>query len=214
MTDLLEFIIAVFLVLVIFRTVYLLYRRTALILKLRALGKKDGIEVSLSARPYLSLLRLSRAPEFRVNIRNTVYLVRTYNGGGTGKCVHFASEKFTVRFSKMTTAMYRAGRRGGKLIITRGGFAVGTRVKLIPKLGARSSGKDTGKTVPVLIFNPAPGEVSYVTKEKNSIKVAFTGDEIYGMKIFNLNSFLRFADREARRAEPERSREEFYEFVN
>ena len=46
--------------------------------------------------------------------------------------------------------------------------------------------------------------MSYVTEGKTSIKVAFTGDEVYGRKIFTASTFEIFVDREARRIRNER----------
>ena len=42
-------------------------------------------------------------------------------------------------------------------------------------------------------------------EEKTSIKVAFTGDEIFGRRIFTTSTFEIFVDREARRIKNEQS---------
>ena len=63
-------------------------------------------------------------------------------------------------------------------------------------LADESYGKNVEK---ILLFTPAPNEVSYVTEEKTTIKLAFTGDEFYGMKIFTTSSFIAYADRETRK---------------
>jgi len=44
----------------------------------------------------------------------------------------------------------------------------------------------------------APGELSYVSKEKTSVKIAFTDDEVYGMKVFTSSTFASYADRMSR----------------
>ena len=54
------------------------------------------------------------------------------------------------------------------------------------------------KIVPVLIFNPAPHDVTYVTPEKNKVVAAFTGDTVYTEKIYTASTFVTFADRYAR----------------
>ena len=73
------------------------------------------------------------------------------------------------------------------------------------------------KTVPVWIFNPAPGEVSLVTEEKTSIKLAFTGDTVYGEQIFTASTFAAYAERvfrdEKRQAEEAVSSDFDYSFI-
>ena len=79
-------------------------------------------------------------------------------------------------------------------------------VKILPKLQIPEEYVirdefDERKVVPVLLFNPAPCEVSYVSEAKTSIKVAFTGDEFYGMQIFTASTFVSYADRMMREEE-------------
>ena len=73
---------------------------------------------------------------------------------------------------------------------------------IVPKLeipeeykNAEELGK---KIVPILVFNPAPSNLTYVSDEKTSIKLAFTGDEFRGIKIFTGTSAANFLEREAR----------------
>lgn len=68
-----------------------------------------------------------------------------------------------------------------------------------PGANGKYIGADGIIPTPVLIFNPAPGEVSYVTEEKTSIKGAFTGDSVLGTLIFTSSTFPAFAERELRR---------------
>ena len=77
------------------------------------------------------------------------------------------------------------------------------RAGILPKLQIpdeyiKISPSDEREIIPVLIFNPAPGEVSYVTEEKSSIKIAFSGDEFRGEKIFTPTTFVIWADRKKR----------------
>jgi hypothetical protein len=150
--------------------------------------------------PLLTLFRFSREAEYTVNVWGENYVIRTYNGDGGGNAVHFATEKFTVLYSRLKTGVYTP--RNGR-IFTMKGFSIGAKVKVLPSLiqPPELSGRDFCE---VIIFNPAPTEVSYVAREKTSIKVAFTGDEIYGRKIFTASTFEIFIDREARRIKDER----------
>jgi hypothetical protein len=54
------------------------------------------------------------------------------------------------------------------------------------------------------LLDPEPCEVTYVTEAKNSIRAAYTGDEVYGRMIFTPESFYIYADRRSRSLEYER----------
>ena len=202
MTKIIEFIIAVVLVFVVFGILSKLYKRINLVFRMKRLAGLDGVEIKRLTNPIKSLFSLSKSPDYIVKIYDNVYLVRTYNGGNISKVVHFASERFTVRFSRLNPVTYSAPRSRGRIFSVRG-FSLGGRVIVLPNLSSPPEllGREYTE---VIVFNPAPGEVSYVVEEKTSIKVAFTGDKIYGRKIFTASTFEIFVDREARRIKDER----------
>ena len=203
MTEILEFIIIVILALTALRALSATVRRMVLLVKLSVLSRDTGATLRIHSFPFLSFFRLSRTPEITLRTENTVYLIRTYNGGGIGKVVHFAAEGFTVRFSRLRTASYKLVKRqnaGGGNMMARGGFGVGVKVKLLPKLEVpREIESSDYRIVKVLIFNPAAGDVSYVTEERTSINVAYTGDRVYDDLIFTATTFVNHVDREVRR---------------
>ena len=200
MTEILEFILLTALAVFLFRILYLLVKRLRLNKKLLALGKLSGVEVKRTAPLFLSLLRPSSVAEYTVRLGGKAYLVRLYNGGGYGKAVHYANSRYTVKYSKLATAIYTATRkRGGRAQLTmKGSVSVGGRVIILPELRLPREFTE-GEVIPVILFNPAPGEVSYVTEKRNSIRIAFTGDAAWGARIYNLSTFLIHIDREARR---------------
>ena len=126
--------------------------------------------------------------------------------------MHFASDKYFVTYSKMRFSVGNLTQlRGRRAVSGSSGFITtgAHSVKILPTLKIPEEYlrmRDIyGKIlVPVLILNPAPNEVSYVTEKKTSIKVAFTGDEVYGQKIFTATSFVSYAERMKRA-------EKFYE---
>ena len=200
MTELLEFIITVLILWAVFNFIRLIYKRLFLIRKLKSLKDVANAEIRYARSPFLSLFRLHDRPEIVIKIGDVLYLIRMYNGGGIGKVVHFASKEYTVRFSRMSTASYVRGKGGRRALSARRGFAVGSRVIPVRKLRTdMMSIADGLRTEEVLIFNPAPGELSYVTEQKNSIRVAFTGDEVYGVKVFTASTFVNYAEREYRK---------------
>lgn len=201
MTKLLEFLIIVLLIWLGVNFIAAISKRTALISGIRGLKRSLGAEIEYKRMPYLSLFGLSESPDFTVRVGNVVYIVRTYNGSGIGKVVHFASPEYTVRFSRMRTASYVRGRAKQRMFTARRGFAIGSKVIYLPPLKTDGLNLPYGaKVVPVLIFNPTPGEVSFVTPEKTSIRVAFTGDDVYGTRIFTASTFVSFVEREYRAA--------------
>ena len=68
-------------------------------------------------------------------------------------------------------------------------------MRILKKMKTEPSSK---REMKILLFSPAPCEVSYVTEEKTSIKLAFTGDTLYSFKIFTPSTFATYAEREYR----------------
>jgi len=198
MTEILELIISLALTVFAVRAVYLISKRLVLDRRLMALNKTEGIRVKRLRPPLVSLLRLGKRAEYAVELSDRVYLIRLYNGGGALSSVHFASRRFTVKYSRFFASASAARGRGGRISVRRGGIASFAKVREIPGLTVPEEYAD-GRIIPVMLFNPSPSEVSYVTEKKNSIRVAFTGDEACGLRIYNLKTLLIHIDRECRR---------------
>lgn len=198
MTDILELVLIIVAVWFLLNVTAVLWKRIRLYLRISALTR-IGAEVKYVKLPFLSLFRTSSKPEITVKLGKKLYLIRIFSGGGIGKVVHFASAEFLVRFSRLRTAIYSKRRLGEKIVTARSGFAVGTKVFKIPALNTSEYADADTEVIPVLIFSPAPGEVSYVTEEKTSIRGAFTGDDVLGTMIFTSSTFGRAIEREYRR---------------
>lgn len=203
MVDIINLLLFIILLVLVFRLISWFSKRIMLITKLKSLKKECGATVKFERFPFLPNSLMSKKHDVTVEINDTVYLIKLYSGG-RGRFVHFASPRYSVRFKRM-----RAGRfvvnpkwRSGAFSVANGSFNIGAKVFIVPEFtipdnkDERSYGKKFEK---VLIFNPAPFEVSYVTEEKTTIKLAFTGDEFYGIKIFTASSFVSYADRETRK---------------
>lgn len=199
MTDILEFILIIIGIWLAFSAGFIIWRRCKLYKRINRLKKETGAEIKYVKPPFLSLFKISKVPEITVKLGNKIYLIRTFFGGGIGKVVHFASEEWLVRFSRLRAAGYSKRRLGEKIVNARSGFAVGTKVFRLPRLDLSAYREDGREVIPVIIFNPAPGEVSYVTKEKTAILDAYTGDSVLGTLVFTSSTFPTFAEREYRR---------------
>lgn len=202
MTDILELVLIIVAAWILLNITAILWKRIRLYVRISALSR-IGAKVKYARPPFLSLFRVSKKPEVTVKLGKRIYLIRIFSGGGIGKVVHFASEEYLVRFSRLRTAIYSKRRLGEKIVTARSGFAVGTRVFKIPLLDTSEYENADVDVIPVLIFSPAPGEVSYVTEKKTSICGAFTGDFVLGTMIFTSSTFGRFVEREYRREKHE-----------
>lgn len=202
MTDIINLILIITALLLGVRFVVWILRRVGLLIKLSELKKLHGAKITYHRLPFLPTRLASKNPDITVEILDTVYLIRLYSGGGPTKFVHFASPKYSVRYSKLKTGpLVVQGRIRSRFItFADSAFNVGTRVVILPDFPIPNDDRYFGKRIErVLLFNPAPNDVSYVSDKKTSIKTAFTGDEMYGMKIFTGSSFVAYADRETRK---------------
>ena len=177
-----------------------MYKRIALIFKLTRLVKEYSGEIKFLRFPFLPNSISSKKPDISIKILDTVYLIRLYSGGGKNSHVHFASDKFSVRYMKMASKMVSSGRWRTLVVMhTSQAHTVGAKVFVMPPMEAPDELKNHENVEKIMIFNPAPNAVSYVTKEKTTIKLAFTGDEMHDMKIFTASSFVAYADRQTRK---------------
>ena len=176
------------------------YKRLVMIRKLKKLTNEYSGELKFLRFPLLPNVFINESPDISLKILDTVYLIRLYSGGGRYSLVHFASERFSVRYVKMASRFAVIGRFRSAAIDAAQAFAVGSKVFVIPPMKVTDTEEKDGVRVEkIMLFNPAPNTVSYVTPEKTTIKLAFTGDELHGMKIFTASSFVAYADRQTRK---------------
>ena len=209
--DLLLFIVAAYFVI---KLVVFIFKRTVMLVRIFSLKKMCGARISLHSFPYRPMWMTTKKPDIRVEILDTVYLIRLYSGGGLTKNVHFASEEYSCICTQIKGALkvYRkvAGRTTPSIT---SGMNVASRVLVLPPLEVPEVEKLTGKHIErVLLMCPTPSAVSYVTEEKTSVQIAFTGDEVYGIKVFTASTFQRYADRQSRMIRPRKESEYDYFF--
>ena len=89
-------------------------KRLRLIARLQSLAREYGGKVKFLRFPLLPTRVKSIKPDAYVRICDTVYLIRLYSGRSKHYMVHFASEKFSVRYMKMALRMLASPRRPGK----------------------------------------------------------------------------------------------------
>ena len=163
--------------------------------------KKIGASVKFRRFPLASLVFPSKSADVTVTLGDAIYLVRFINGRSSNTYLHFASRDYFVTYKKhmLIPSLRRKG--GGKRLsdttVWRG------KVSILPTLDGKAltAYPENKKVAEALIVSPIPQEVTYVSETKTSIRLAFTGDEFYGKRIFTAQSFVRYADREKRKSE-------------
>lgn len=203
----LEFIIFIIIASISIKFIIWFSKRTELLLRIYSLKNECDAKITLLSFPYRPMWLAPKGADIRVEILDTVYFIRIYSGGGAAASVHFANEEYSAVFTRLSGAKKSPKGTGSSSLAMSLGINLSARVihlapMQIPKNDATLQGK---KTVRVLILNPAPGILSYVTKEKTSIKIAFTGDEMHGMLVFTSSTFTTYADRMKREEERQRA---------
>ncbi len=177
------------------------YKRVRLMIKLGRLVKETGGKIKYKMPPFLPNIFMAEEGDIELTVGKKTYYIRLFNGGGKKRCIHFASPEYCVRFTGRVSGPF-GGKFGTHMInYANSTFYTGVKVYKMKPFNIPVSTNDGEGTERIMIFNPAPNYVSFVTEEKTTIKVAFTGDEFYGFKIFSLSSFIAYADRETRNSD-------------
>ena len=202
MTKILRLLIYIFAALTLIKIYSAIHKRVRAVFKLRSL-KKAGADVRLFPAILLSHFRISKSPDAIVKIGKRIYLIRFLSGRSALSFVHFASERFATVYSKMRFSVgnllsRRRGTKGNTLSDTSR-----QKVYVIPKLEIPKEYEayETHEIIKAIMLDPEPAEVTFVTKEKTSIKAAYTGDEVYGQLLFTSDTFVTYADRMKRNEE-------------
>lgn len=211
MNDIVQLIIIVLLLFFGYKFISWFSKRTLLLTRIYGLKKTCNANISLQSFPYRPMWMASKKPDIIVEILDTVYLIRIYSGGGISRNVHFANECFSATYiSTVGGVPTRRHTRRGPINPLVSGLNIGARVIYTEPLDTSYPHSAKRKRIiPVLLLNPAPASLSYVTEKKTSIQIAFTGDDMYGMKVFTASTFAIYADRMKReeiREKEERAR--------
>ena len=205
MVDIINIALLIIGILLLLRLSKWIRKRLRLIARFKSLVREYDGELRFLRSPLLPTRTSSSKPDVYVRILDTVYLIRLYSGRGKHHMVHFASEKFSVRYMKMALRMLASPRRPGKGIAyaeSGKAFTVSSKVLVSTPMAYDEKLIGDAKHVEkILLFNPAPHAVSYVNDERTGIKLALVGDELYGMKIYTGSSFVAYAAKQCKRDE-------------
>lgn len=199
MREIIQFIVFALLLFLATKLFIFIFKRTLLLCQIYSLKKMCGAKITLHSFPFRPMWMMPKGPDISVEILDTVYLLRLYSGGGDFSSVHFVNEKYSAVYIQVKGAS-RSHRAKINTPSLTGGINIGTKVYILPEFDVPTELRSRRgiDIVKVMLLNPAPSAMTYVTEEKTSIRVAFTGDEFYGMKVFTGSTFINHADRESR----------------
>ena len=190
---LLELAIIIICIVLIYKVIHFTLKRLFLFLSVMRLSRIAGISLE-ELRPLAFFYpRVTKKPVVRVKIFGCSYAVRLFSGKSSLYAVHIANREYAAVFMKSGGAVKVRRFVRSMRAVHEGSRVYFPRTVIMKPIECRPDERE------VMIFSPAPRELTYVTEKRTSIKVAFTGDEIYGMKIFTKTTFSNFVDRESRK---------------
>lgn len=190
---LLELTIIIILIVYAYKIIRFMAKRLFLFLSVLRLSRIAGISLE-ELRPLAFFYpRVTKKPVVRVKIFGCSYAVRLFSGKSSLYAVHIANREYAAVFMKSGGAVKVRRFVRSMRAVHEGSRVYFPRTVIMKPIECRPDERE------VMIFSPAPRELTYVTEKRTSIKVAFTGDEIYGMKIFTKTTFSNFVDRESRK---------------
>ncbi len=185
----LEFLLIAIAAIFIYRIIIFTVKRTRLLFTVLRLSRLDGAEIeNCNIFAFFSPF-VSKKPAVRVKVCSKYYAVRLFSGKSSLYAVHIASREYAAVFIKSGGAVKVRHFVRGIRAVQEGSRVYFPRTVIMPPI--KTHPDDTE----IMIFSPAPRELTYVTESRTSIKVAFTGDNVYGMMIFTNSTFINFIDR-------------------
>lgn len=189
---LLEFSLLVIAVVIAIKIFLFIKRRLSMLSTVLKLKKIETVEVQITN--FLALLskKVTETPFAKVTVGNKVYSVRLFNGKGFRHAAHIVNERYASVFLK-TGGAVKIRSLARRAVVTHEAPRV-----YFPRTVFLPDTSNANGEIPILLFSPAPRELTYVTEERTSIKAAFTGDEVFGFKVFTKTTFANFIDRDSR----------------
>ena len=189
---LIEFSLIVIAIIVVIKIFLFAKRRLSLLFSILSLRKIDTVEVQIANPIALLSNRVTEKPFAKIKVRDKTYAVRLFNGKGYSHAAHIVNESYASVFMKTGGAIKV------RMFVRRVAAVHEAARVYFPRTVFLPETKNDNGEIPILLFSPAPRELTYVTEERTSIKAAFTGDEIFGFKVYTKTTFKNFIDRDSR----------------
>ena len=188
----LEFVLICIAIYITVSAAFFAVKRTKLLVTVSRLGRYDGVSVQILHPMLFYLPCPSKKSAALLTVGGKRYSLRILNGKGSLYSLHMASERFAVIFVKSEGGV--KVRFFGKRTVKTTTVASGV---YFPRTVYIPEGECTD-AIPLTVLCPAPREMTYVTPNKTSIAVAFTGDKVNGERIFTTSTLDSFIDRDSR----------------
>lgn len=202
--SLFEFVLLLLALIILVKLISFTLKRAILLSRILKLKSLPRAEVEITNILAFFMPFIMKKAACRVKIRDKIYAVYLFDGKGHSYAAHIASETYAAVFMKSGGAV--KARLFGRRVKTvhEAARVYFPKTVFLPEVAER--GNESREicdiyeppVIPVLLFSPASRELTYVSRERTSIKAAFIGDEVYGWKIFTQSSFERFIDRDCR----------------
>ena len=189
---LLELAIIIIIIIAAYKAITFEVKRISLLISVTKLGKLDGAMVEVCNIFAALLPIITQKPVYRVKVHSKTYAVRLFSGKNYLHAVHIVNREFAAVFMKSGGAV-----KVRRFVRSMRAVHEDSRV-YFPRTVIMKPIEKLPDDIEVMLFSPAPRELTYVSENRTSIKVAFTGDEVYGMKIFTKTTFTNFIDRDTR----------------
>ena len=189
---LLEFSLIVIAIVITVKIFLFTKRRLSLLISVLKLNKIDTVRVEITNFAALLSKKVTKQPFAKVHVAHKTYAVRLFNGKGYRHAAHIVNERYASVFMKTGGAVKVR-------MFVRKVTAIQEAARVyFPRTVFLPDTENQNGEISILLFSPAPRELTYVTEERTSIKAAFTGDEIFGFKVFTKTTFANFIDRDSR----------------
>ncbi len=189
---LIEFSLIVILIVIAVKIFLFTKRRLSMLFSILGLRKIDTVEVQITSFFALFSKKVTKKPFARIKVRDKTYAVRLFNGKGYSHAAHILNKSFACVFLKTGGAVKVRSLARHVIAVKEASRVYFPRTVFLPDTS------NYKEEIPILIFSPSPRELTYVTAERTSIKAAFTGDEVFGSKVFTKTTFANFIDRDSR----------------
>lgn len=175
------------LLVLVFRVVCAVVKRMRLIASLKHICVEKGWQYRQNRAPLASFFAFSSVPDIEIEAHDTLYCIRLFTCINRHWFLHFPKEN-VVLYTKRYMRLYSRG-RGPKIAATVEERVSIKKMRLLPQIKLPETSKAVER---ILLFNPAPKEISNVNASRTAAEIRGNGDELFGQRICNFKWFAHF----------------------
>ena len=185
------------------RIVFAVVKRLHLTAMLKRICAKNRWQYRQNRSAFASFFSFAAQPDIEIETPEILYCIRLFTCVNQRWFLHFPKENVVL----YTKRYIRLGRRVSKNRAVFGDAASErVRVKKMRLLPPMKIPETEKKVERILLFNPAPKEISRVNASRTAAEIVGSGDVVFGQRIYNAK-WLEFA------LTPTEEKEQSYERV-